>query len=438
MPERPKPRAKPGGKPRAKPGGKPRAKSGSKPRSKRDLKARTGRRKATARAALGSVVLVGLLFAFVYPTRTFLDQRADTNKARAQLELLRSENARLAQETKKLKSDSEIERRGRAYGLVKPGEQPFVIIPAPPTAPPAAPPAETLESSPVDCGRWARRLPRRRRRAHRAARSPAECRLRDRRAQRQRRRGRDPQRAAHPATAPRCPLAIGSSTVRCRRRCRASSRPAACAPPRPPSTPTALQTAHDAYAAERDAALPVGYAGPRPHGGVGGTRKGVKCLHAHYAAFLVDGTDPVGEWVALHLADPSQPASAAGSLHRLLTQERGARDDSRRGRRHRDEFHPAARRRRRRHGSRRQAAPARPADAHHPARPGRRPHPCARTGGDRAHRRRAARVPRRDRRVRRRTRARHGHERRARRDQPRRLLPAGARRARRDARAALR
>ena len=83
--------------------------------------------------------------------------------------------------------------------------------------------------------------------------------------------------------------------------------------------PDALRAAHDAYAAERDAALPAGYAGPRPHGGVGGTRKGVKCLHAHYAAFLVDGTDPVGEWVAAHL----QPASAVVSLRRLLTQERG-------------------------------------------------------------------------------------------------------------------
>ena len=93
----------------------------------------SGRRKATVRAALGSVVLVGLLFAFVYPTRTFLDQRADTNRARAQLELLRSENERLAQETKKLQSDSEIERRGRAYGLVRPGERPFVIIPEPTT-----------------------------------------------------------------------------------------------------------------------------------------------------------------------------------------------------------------------------------------------------------------------------------------------------------------
>jgi hypothetical protein len=69
--------------------------------------------------------------------------------------------------------------------------------------------------------------------------------------------------------------------------------------------PDALRAAHDAYAEERDAALPSGYSGPRPRGGVGGTRTGVKCLHAHYASFLVDGTDPVGAWVASHLRDGS-------------------------------------------------------------------------------------------------------------------------------------
>jgi hypothetical protein len=34
-----------------------------------------------------------------------------------------------------------------------------------------------------------------------------------------------------------------------------------------------------------------------PFGGVGGTRVGVKCLHAHYAWFLAGGDDPVGRWV---------------------------------------------------------------------------------------------------------------------------------------------
>ena len=117
------------------------SKPGTTSKTKRKPKTDTGRRKAMVRAALGSVVLVGLLFAFVYPTRTFLDQRSDTNRARAQLELLRTENERLAQEAKKLKSDSEIERRGRAYGLVKPGERPFVIIPEPTTTLPAGSPS---------------------------------------------------------------------------------------------------------------------------------------------------------------------------------------------------------------------------------------------------------------------------------------------------------
>ena len=55
--------------------------------------------------------------------------------------------------------------------------------------------------------------------------------------------------------------------------------------------------AHRRYAAERDAELPPGWAGHRPTGGVGGTRIGVKCLHAHYAWFLAGGDDPVGRWV---------------------------------------------------------------------------------------------------------------------------------------------
>jgi hypothetical protein len=59
-----------------------------------------------------------------------------------------------------------------------------------------------------------------------------------------------------------------------------------------------LARAHARYAAERDAALAPDHQGPRPSGGVGGTRQGVKCLHAHYAWFLAGGDDPVGRWVA--------------------------------------------------------------------------------------------------------------------------------------------
>jgi hypothetical protein len=62
--------------------------------------------------------------------------------------------------------------------------------------------------------------------------------------------------------------------------------------------PAVLAEAHARYAAERDAHLPDDHRGHRPTGGVGGTRKGVKCLHAHYAWFLAGGDDPVGRWVA--------------------------------------------------------------------------------------------------------------------------------------------
>jgi uncharacterized protein len=61
--------------------------------------------------------------------------------------------------------------------------------------------------------------------------------------------------------------------------------------------PEAVDDAHRRYAAERDAAIPVDHTGPRPSGGVGGTARGVKCLHTHYAWFLVGGHDPVGMWV---------------------------------------------------------------------------------------------------------------------------------------------
>lgn len=63
-----------------------------------------------------------------------------------------------------------------------------------------------------------------------------------------------------------------------------------------------LERAHAAYAAERDAAIPPDHTGPVPSGGVGGTRRGVKCFHAHWAWYLAGGDDPVGRWIEDRLA----------------------------------------------------------------------------------------------------------------------------------------
>jgi len=73
-----------------------------------------------------------------------------------------------------------------------------------------------------------------------------------------------------------------------------------------------IAATHRRYAIERDAEIDVDHHGPRPSGGVGGTRTGVKCLHAHVAHELAGGDDPVGRWTLERLAhdtvtDPADP-----------------------------------------------------------------------------------------------------------------------------------
>jgi hypothetical protein len=58
-----------------------------------------------------------------------------------------------------------------------------------------------------------------------------------------------------------------------------------------------LQRAHDEYATRRRAAT-VQDDSVAAQGGVGGTRVGVKCLHAHLANYLAGSFDPVGALVA--------------------------------------------------------------------------------------------------------------------------------------------
>jgi len=65
-----------------------------------------------------------------------------------------------------------------------------------------------------------------------------------------------------------------------------------------------LRLAHARYAEERNALIPDNWQGPRPLGGVGGTRRGVKCLHAHVAWWLAGGDDPVGRWVSEQVEIP--------------------------------------------------------------------------------------------------------------------------------------
>ena len=64
--------------------------------------------------------------------------------------------------------------------------------------------------------------------------------------------------------------------------------------------PAELARTHEEYARRREAAT-VRHDLVQPRGGVGGTRTGVKCLHAHLANYLAGHDDPVGSRVAATL-----------------------------------------------------------------------------------------------------------------------------------------
>ena len=83
--------------------------------------------------------------------------------------------------------------------------------------------------------------------------------------------------------------------------------------------PDEVAALHRRYEAERDAAIDPDHEGPRPSGGVGGTRVGVKCLHAHVAHHLAGGDDPVGRWALDQLGrrepvEQPTPTTVPGTL----------------------------------------------------------------------------------------------------------------------------
>ena len=80
----------------------------------------------------GSACVVAVLAIGVFPTRSFLQQRADTQQTEHRLAVLREQNAQLEQERKALDTPEEIERLARSqYNLVRPGEEAYAVLPAP-------------------------------------------------------------------------------------------------------------------------------------------------------------------------------------------------------------------------------------------------------------------------------------------------------------------
>jgi cell division protein FtsB len=111
-----------------------------------------GRLTAPARIALLTVFSVAFLFVFVFPTRSYLSQREQVNRARHDLAILRAQNRTLATEASKLHTTAEIERIARErYNMALPGEELFSIVPTSPTTtttPPTA--SSTVTTAPTN------------------------------------------------------------------------------------------------------------------------------------------------------------------------------------------------------------------------------------------------------------------------------------------------
>ena len=79
-----------------------------------------------------TVIMIGVLFFAVFPTRTWLQQRNDRAEAQQELNDLKAQRAKYAREQEKLKTDAEIARRAKEeLNMVKEGEEAYNILPAP-------------------------------------------------------------------------------------------------------------------------------------------------------------------------------------------------------------------------------------------------------------------------------------------------------------------
>jgi len=95
-------------------------------------------------AVVGVVVVMGV---FIFPTRTWLQQRHQLAQTAQEVRILDQQNAVLAAAAAKLQTDAEVELLARErYQLVRPGDEVFAIGPAP--APPTTVPSSGAAAHP--------------------------------------------------------------------------------------------------------------------------------------------------------------------------------------------------------------------------------------------------------------------------------------------------
>ena len=91
--------------------------------------------------ALAVLVIGGAMYLFIFPARTYLAQKQDIAVQERTIAALKAEDSKLGGESQALQGAPTIEQIARReYGLVKPGQQAFMVVPARTKPVPEAPP----------------------------------------------------------------------------------------------------------------------------------------------------------------------------------------------------------------------------------------------------------------------------------------------------------
>ncbi len=109
-------------------------------------------RRRLRRLFVVALVVAGALFTFGTPARTWFDQRQEISAARERNTVLEEQSRHLRARVEQLGSAAEVEQIAREeYGLVRPGEEAYGILPAP-----GSPPPPPLLSPPEPRSWWQR------------------------------------------------------------------------------------------------------------------------------------------------------------------------------------------------------------------------------------------------------------------------------------------
>ena len=119
-------------------------------------------RRARAWLLVSVLALLGVLLLAGFPARAWVAQRHEREKVAAALDEMAAQNRRLEDQARLLQTDAEIERLARRdYNLVRPGEEPFAILPSASPAPaPVGTPAPVATEAEPEPPWWRRALTR--------------------------------------------------------------------------------------------------------------------------------------------------------------------------------------------------------------------------------------------------------------------------------------